>query len=117
MLYSYGPSTKRWSVEYGKHKIGEAKKFIIIIIIIIIITIKIDSAYVSSAPGNLVACFSPEVSARGAENVLKAQLKLSAIFFCTRLKSNFNSCAPFKFLLRKMTFLSFTTRACGMRGI
>jgi hypothetical protein len=51
MLYSYGPSTKRRSVEYGKHKICEAKKFIIIIIIIIII--KIDSAYVSSAPGNL----------------------------------------------------------------
>jgi hypothetical protein len=44
MLYSYGPSTKRWSVEYGKHKICEAKKFIIII--------KIDSAYVSSAPDN-----------------------------------------------------------------
>jgi len=50
-LYSYGPSTKRWSVAYGKHKICEAKKFIIIIIIIII-TIKIDSAYVTSAPGN-----------------------------------------------------------------
>lgn len=44
MLYSYGPSTKRWSVEYGKHKICEVKKFIIII--------KIDSACVSSAPGN-----------------------------------------------------------------
>ena len=50
MLYSYGPSTKRWSVEYRKHKICEAKKFDIVVIIIIII--KIDSTYITTAPGN-----------------------------------------------------------------
>ena len=67
-----------------KHKICEAKKFIIIII-------KINSTYVTSAPGNT----AEDVSAWGVENFLKEQLKLSEILGA-RLKSKFNSCASFQ---------------------